>query len=388
MKQVSPRWYEWSRYAPALRLDEHGHFLAGTGGEPGVVIDPVPFQEGDEAQIRELGGAQAVVLTGPARAREADRCAQLLGCGVVTAYGAGKMALPGGLLAVSLPSSAQDDDGATGPAASGVPEAALYHKETRTALVGARVVGDPTGALSLNLKGARRAPTGDVPPIVAAGDASSARETDSLPACTARALRQLMGYGRVETVVVGAGASVGCEAGRALQDLVFRHDPLAMVLRPDELRWTPAEGMRLLGARYGSRYAECARPLGLRVLDFELVEVPPGRQGGQRHRHDAQEELFVVLEGAGELVTEHAAIPVRAGDVVGFAPRYQIAHAFRNTGEQVLRYLAFGAFAETLEMVDYVESGVRAEFARFGKRYRFRLPEERDIQYWEGVPTD
>ena len=58
MKRVSPRWYEWSRYSPALRLDEHGHFLAGTGGESGVVIDPVPFQEGDEAQIRELGGAQ------------------------------------------------------------------------------------------------------------------------------------------------------------------------------------------------------------------------------------------------------------------------------------------------------------------------------------------
>ena len=377
MKRVSPRWYEWSRYSPALRLDEHGHFLAGTGGEPGVVIDPVPFQEGDEAQIRELGGAQAVVLTGPGRGREADRCAALLGCPVIAAHD-GNEGLPVGLLAIALPAG----DGGRGE------EVALYHKETSTALVGARVVGDPTGALSLSLPGVPRAPVGDVPPIVAAGEASSAHDTNGLPARTARALRQLVGYGRVETLVVGAGASLVQDAARALQDLVFRHDPLAMVLRPDELRWTPAEGMRLLGARFGSRYAECARPLGLRVLDFELVEVPPGRQGGQRHRHDGQEELFVVLEGAGELVTEHAAIPVRAGDVVGFAPRYQIAHAFRNTGEQVLRYLAFGAFAETLEMVDYVESGVRAEFARFGKRHRFRLPEERDIQYWEGVPTD
>ena len=32
--------------------------------------------------------------------------------------------------------------------------------------------------------------------------------------------------------------------------------------------------------------------------------------------------------------------------------------------------------------------GMRLLGTRFGKRYRFRLPEERDIAYWEGVPTD
>ncbi len=39
-------------------------------------------------------------------------------------------------------------------------------------------------------------------------------------------------------------------------------------------------------------------------------------------------------------------------------------------------------------MLDYVEAGVRAEFTRYGKAFRFRLPEERDIPYWEGVPAD
>jgi uncharacterized cupin superfamily protein len=98
--------------------------------------------------------------------------------------------------------------------------------------------------------------------------------------------------------------------------------------------------------------------------------------------------LFVVLSGRGELVTEHGTVPIQAEDLLGFPPRYQIPHAFRNTGDEPLRYLAFGATAETLEMLDYLESGVRAEFAPYGKRYRFRLPDERDIPYWAGVATD
>ena len=388
MKQVSPRWYEWSRYSPGLRLDEHGHFLAGASGEPGVVIDPVAFLEGDEAQIGELGGAAAVLLTGPARAGDAERCAALLGCHVIAAFEDPATALPGSLLPIAVPLPPRVAGNGAARVEEGTWEVALYHKETSTALVGASVCGTPTGSLSLSLAGASPAPTAGVLPIVAAGIRDAAEDADSVPARTVRALRELLGYGRVETLLVGAGASLVHEAARALQDLVYRHDPRAMLLRADEMRWTPAKGLRVLGTRFGLRYAECARPLGLRVLDFELAEVPPGRQGGQLHRHDGQEELFVVLAGRGELVTEHTTIPIQAGDLLGFPPRYQVPHAFRNTGAETLRYLAFGAHSEALEMVDYLESNVRAESAPYGKRHRFHLPEQRDIPYWDGVPIE
>jgi uncharacterized cupin superfamily protein len=192
----------------------------------------------------------------------------------------------------------------------------------------------------------------------------------------------------VETLLVGAGTSLVHEPVRALQDLFYRHDPAAMILRPDEPGWNPPTGMRRVGTRFASRIAECTRLLGLQTLDFELTEVPPGRQAGQLHRHDGAEELFVILSGSGELVTEHATHPIAAGDLLGFPPRYQIAHAFRNTGEAPLRYLAFGAPAESLEMLDYLDSNLRAEYTSYGKRYRFHLPEERDIPYWHGVRTD
>jgi uncharacterized cupin superfamily protein len=371
MKQLETHWYAWSRYRPDRRLDEHGYFLAPAGETPGVagvVVDPVPFQEGDRDQIAELGGAAAVVLTDPARAAEAARCGAAFGCPVFVprAVAGGEWpaglplrpyapaeALPGGLAAVG---AAADDSG----------EVALYHEETATLLTGRTVLGVPAGGLSL--------PRPDDP-------AAAAR--------AARALRGLLAW-TVRRLLVGTGTPLlhPGEAVRALQDLVHRHDPAAFLLRQDELGWDPPAGVWTLGRRFGARFAEYARLLGLRTLDFDLAEVSPGRQSGQLHRHDGEEEVFVVLAGRGEVLTERGAFAIAAGDVLGFPPRYQVAHAFRNTGEDPLRYLAFAAPAETLEMVDYPETGIRMERTPYGKGHRFVLPERQRVPYWEGVRTD
>jgi uncharacterized cupin superfamily protein len=391
VKQISARWYEWSRYAPPRRLDEHGHFFVGPDGQPGLVIDPVALHEDDRAHIEELGGVAAVLLTGPSRRDAADRCAAAFHCPVIAAAADHTASLPPDWLAISVPLAARDAahsraEGGTPTDSSG--EVALYHKETRTALLGACVLGYPAGSLSLASPGAVAAASPGAPPVVAAGTAGTAQHSDSGEARAVRALRGLLGAGRVDTLLVGAGTSLVHEPARALQDLVYRHDPAAMLLRPDELRWTPPIGMRTVGTRFALRYAEGARPLGLRTHDFEVAEVPPGRQGGRLHRHDGDEELFVVLSGRGELLTEHAAIPIQAGDILGFPPRYQLPHAFRNTGDEVLRYLAFGAPGESIDMLDYLETDVRVEVTRYGKHHAFYLPEEREIPYWHGVPID
>src|SRR5687768_11875881 len=167
MKQLSARWHEWSRYAPGRRLDEHGHFLAGPDGQPGVVIDPVAFHEDDRAHIAELGGAAAIVLTGPARQDEAERCAATLGCPIIAAHEDATLPLPAGLLAFpvpappTLPRDAARAPGAP-PAAGALggpsPEVALYHNDTATALVGASAIGHPAGSLSLSAPGFVPAP--------------------------------------------------------------------------------------------------------------------------------------------------------------------------------------------------------------------------------------
>ena len=116
--------------------------------------------------------------------------------------------------------------------------------------------------------------------------------------------------------------------------------------------------------------------------------VPPGCENFPLHRHDGSEELYVILEGEGEVRTEQGAFPFGTGDVLGFPPRYQIAHALRNTGAGDLRFLSFAAPAERLGMNDYPEFGQRSETTSYGKRHRFFLPQRVDVGYWEGTPTE
>ncbi|HET7769585.1 MAG TPA: cupin domain-containing protein [Chloroflexota bacterium] len=375
MKQLDARWFQWSRYDAERRRDEHGYFLAGEGGKPGVLVDPVPFAEGDAAHVEELGGAEAVVLTGPWRQEEARLCAARFGAPVYVpgAAGEGERAygdeerLPGGCMSVMV---------RRGPEGS---YAALVQGDPRTALTGELVVGGPDNTVELELP------------------AALAEERPAI----AHALRGVLAC-YATRVFVAHGTAVLKDGDRTLQDLVYRHDPAAFLVRTSELRWDPpqAKAPITIGSRFGVRFAECAWMMGLKVLEFDMAEVPPGKQSVQLHRHDGEEECFIIMAGQGEVLTTTAALdgdqpdlatlatPIQAGDVLGFAPRYQVAHAIRNTGSEPLRYLCFGAPAETLDLCEYPETGVRTEVTRFGKRARFIPPKEASIPYWEGVRKD
>ena len=93
-------------------------------------------------------------------------------------------------------------------------------------------------------------------------------------------------------------------------------------------------------ARYMSREAGSVRS-GLRHL-----EVFPGKLNAPPHCHSAEEEIFVVLDGEGQLllweedgVAEH---PVRAGSVVCRPPGTGVAHAFRG-GDDGMSLLTYGS---------------------------------------------
>jgi uncharacterized cupin superfamily protein len=362
MKEVTPQVYEWSQYEPARRLDLNGHFVQSAPGEPGALIDPVPFLPGDEDQLRELGGVAAVVVTGPGRTQEATACAARLGCAVLASrpvveqvdYGDARAieeqaALPAALIAIPMPEQLS------------IGETAFYHRGSRSLIVGEAVAGAPAGQLSLS---------------------ATLPERDAARA--ARALRVLLARD-LQRLLVAAGDSLMQDPTRALQDLLYRHDPAAFLLRRDELCWRePFQG----GQRYRQDWAECARLIGLTAHNFDLSSIPPGKENFPLHRHDGREELYYVVEGQGEVRTEQGTFAIAAGDVLGFPPRYQVAHAVRNTGEGDLRYLSFSSWAEQIDMNDYPESGQRSEGTPYGKSRRFFLPERVDVGYWERTPTD
>jgi uncharacterized cupin superfamily protein len=200
----------------------------------------------------------------------------------------------------------------------------------------------------------------------------------------ARGLRALLAR-PIERLLPSLGFAVLREPAAALQDLLYRHDPAAFLLRADD-----ALGRRRFGrgVRFAMYRTEYSRLLGLRALDFELTEVGAGGQNCPLHRHDGDEEVFLVVAGRGEVHTEDRRFPIQAGDVLGFPPRYQVAHAIVNTGDEPLRYFAFGAPAEILRMVDYPTSGMRLEETPYGKERSFYPPERTDVPYWEHQPVD
>jgi uncharacterized cupin superfamily protein len=386
VKQIAPHIYEWSQYQAGSHLDAHGHFIHAASGERGLLLDPVAFQPGDEEHLHRLGGVAAVLLTSPERVAAAATCRDTLACPVLVPRALHRQVIATGLESAevldrehSLPTglhviSMLEDAALEQQHGSDV--LALYHGPSSTAILGNSVVGAPAGSLSLAADEDR----GHAPA------ASGATPERGQAARIARSLRQLLGR-PVARVLVGLGQPVLREAEQALQDLVHRHDPAAFLVRQSELVWqTPREK----GSRFSRSSAEYSRLLGLGVLDFELTVVPPGKQNTLVHRHAGHEELFIVLEGEGEALTEHGAFPIRAGDALGFPARYQVAHAIRNTGNADLRLLSFGADtpAEPVGLAEYPNSGKQLQRLGPGRRRSFYLPENLGVDYWEGERTE
>jgi uncharacterized cupin superfamily protein len=69
--------------------------------------------------------------------------------------------------------------------------------------------------------------------------------------------------------------------------------------------------------------------------------VPPGLLNAPPHVHSAEEEFFVVLDGAGTLLLGDAEHEVRRGHVVARPPGTRVAHAFR-AGAEGITILLYG----------------------------------------------
>ncbi|MGB9183370.1 MAG: cupin domain-containing protein [Solirubrobacteraceae bacterium] len=92
----------------------------------------------------------------------------------------------------------------------------------------------------------------------------------------------------------------------------------------------PAAEVRALGAAAGSAKA-----------GLNHVRLAPGSSGAPAHCHALEEELFVVLEGAGSLALGDAAYPLTAGDVIARPAGTGVAHAI-TAGAAGLTYLGYG----------------------------------------------
>jgi uncharacterized cupin superfamily protein len=103
---------------------------------------------------------------------------------------------------------------------------------------------------------------------------------------------------------------------------------------------------------YGGQVRSLGRAAGAEDTGLNHQTLPPGKIGAPPHCHTLEEELFVVLEGSGQLELtptpaaaefgrEPEVHPVRAGSVVSRRNGTAMAHAFRG-GPDGIVLLAYG----------------------------------------------
>lgn len=81
-------------------------------------------------------------------------------------------------------------------------------------------------------------------------------------------------------------------------------------------------------------------------LEISLNVIPPGKGIPFLHRHQQNDEVYVVVEGKGQFQIDGECIDVQEGSVLRMSP--PAARAFRNTSDAPLYFLCIQYPADTV----------------------------------------
>lgn len=136
---------------------------------------------------------------------------------------------------------------------------------------------------------------------------------------------------------------------------------------------------------YTSRRALFSKSIGARQLGYNLTVLPPGKAQCPFHVHHGEEEMFLILDGEGELRFGDQRYPIRQHDVIACPTGGpEVAHQIINTGATDLRYLALSTLAD-VEVCEYPDSGKVSMLTGRGLRKIFRAEDTTD--YYDREPT-
>jgi uncharacterized cupin superfamily protein len=131
-------------------------------------------------------------------------------------------------------------------------------------------------------------------------------------------------------------------------------------LKPCRPGFAPTGGA---AERYEARMGAVGNVLGSRKLGYNITAVPPGKRAFPPHTHQINEEMFLVLEGTGEVRIGEIVYPIRQGDIVAcLAGGKDTAHVVTNTGKVELKYLAISTKISP-EICEYPGTGKYTVFA-------------------------
>ncbi len=144
---------------------------------------------------------------------------------------------------------------------------------------------------------------------------------------------------------------------------------------------------RVRAPHYDSTGARLAPGTAASKLGATIDTLAPGKRGCPYHLHHAQEEMFVVLQGAGTLRVAGEMLPLRTGDVVFIPAGPGYPHQIINTSEAPLKYLAIST-QESPEICEYPDSGkFLAESVSVGvSEFEVIQVKKESADYWDGEP--
>ncbi len=136
---------------------------------------------------------------------------------------------------------------------------------------------------------------------------------------------------------------------------------------------------------YTSSRGQISDHIGARHLGYNLTVLPPGKVQCPFHVHHGEEEMFLILEGEGELRFGEERYPIRRHDVIACPPGGpEVAHQIINTGSVTMRYLALSTVV-AVEACEYPDS--RKVLVVAGKRgarnLRAMFRAEAQVDYYD-----
>ena len=132
---------------------------------------------------------------------------------------------------------------------------------------------------------------------------------------------------------------------------------------------------------YTSSRGQISDHIGAKNLGYNLTVLPPGKIQCPFHCHHGEEEMFLILEGEGELRFGDK----RRHDVIACPPGVpDVAHQIINTGTITMRYLALSTLV-SVEACEYPDSQkvlvVAGKRGDRGLRKMFRA--ENTVDYYD-----
>lgn len=143
--------------------------------------------------------------------------------------------------------------------------------------------------------------------------------------------------------------------------------------------------------KYEAKMCSISGMLGAKQLGYNITELPPGKRAFPFHNHWVNEEMFLVLEGNGEVRIGEESYPIAKNDIIACpAGSKETAHQIVNTSDLPLRFLAVSTrlSPEVAEYPDSNKFGILAnhpdEEDSNQMPFRFVSRSDNSLNYWDG----